>query len=126
MRNYFLITLLPPIVAYFIAFLWIDFEFLYFLAFGFMVVGIDLFTMGTYEKINSSKIKIVGTYLLLLFSIVLIVYRILSFYADDEQLIQMILTTIVAIPISIFVYWQFFIHHIAGRVISNQKNKAKN
>lgn len=123
MRKYTLIVGLPTLFAYLISYFLYDFEFLYFLAFGFIIVGIDLFTMGTFDSIKHSKGSIITSYLLLLASIVMILFGILSFYSSDVgELYQIMISLVVGAPIAFFVYVNFFKNHIAGKLIDNQKN----
>lgn len=122
MKNYVLIVLLPTTFAYLISIFFVDFVFLYYLAFGLTVVGIDLFTMSTFETIKHSRLSILGTYLLLLFSIGMLVYKILGFYTTDgSELYQLLISLLIGIPIALFAYKQFFINHIAGNAVNNQQ-----
>jgi len=124
MKNYVFIVLIPTTFAYLISFLLFDFVFLYYLAFGLTVVGIDLFTIGIFATIKHSRLRILMTYLLLLIAIGVLVYRVLGFYTtSDSALYQLLLSLLVGIPIALYAYKQFFINHMAGKAISNhQKN----
>ena len=69
----FILIFLLTIFVYLILYFLYDFEFIYFLAFGLMIVGIDLFTIGTFDSIKHNKCSVALSYLLLLLSIGMII-----------------------------------------------------
>lgn len=118
MRKFVCIVTIPTVVTYLFSNLVYDFEFLYYMAFGLIVVGIDIFTVGLYQEISSIKSLKLISYLLILLSNVLLINGVLLFYLSDVSIWYRFMTAIIiGIPVSIFVYKKFFINHIAGKLI---------
>lgn len=115
MKNFLLVMLIPLIITILIDFYTNMFDiFIYYLVFGFMVVGLDLFTYGYHKKIQNNIKKIYFIYVIIYVSIYIIVLNVIT---QNEffplKYTDYLSSLIIALPITVVVYKQFFVKHVA-------------
>lgn len=124
MRKLLMVVMMPLVIAIVIDYFTNTFDFIiYYAAIGFIVTGLDLFTYGYYHKIkDNSKLLILSKGIIFLPGYIFL----LNIASPDNffptNIVYYLVAFVFGIPLTIIVYKQFFIKHIAYEQTLKYKN----
>lgn len=124
MRKLLMVVIIPLVFTIVIDYFTNTFDFIiYYAALGFIVVGLDLFTYGYYDKIKDNSKLLLLSKGIIFFPGYIFLLKIATL--DDffpTNIVYYVVAFVFGIPVTIIIYKQFFIKHNAYEQSLKYKN----